>query len=58
MSSAEELTFVVGRLLRSVAAVLDVVRHLRLMPLFSREHGTTKPGGRFGRGSFRACSED
>jgi hypothetical protein len=45
MSSAEELTFVVGRLLRSVAVVLDVVRHLRLMPLSSREHGTTKPGG-------------
>jgi len=45
MSSAEELTFVVGRLLRSVAVVLDVVRHLGLMPLSSREHGTTKPGG-------------
>jgi len=45
MSSAEELTFVVGRLLRSITVVLDVVRHLRLKPLSSREHGTTKPGG-------------
>jgi hypothetical protein len=45
MSSAEELTFVVGRWLRSVAVVLDVVRRFGLKPLSSREHGTTKPGG-------------
>jgi hypothetical protein len=44
MSSAEELTFVVGRLLRSVAVVLDVVRRLGLLPLSSREQGSTKPG--------------
>jgi hypothetical protein len=44
MSSAEELTFVVGRLLRSVAVVLDVVRRFGLLPPSSREHGSTKPG--------------
>ena len=42
MSSPEELTFVVGRLLRSVAAVLDVVRRLGLRPISSREHASTK----------------
>jgi hypothetical protein len=43
MSSPEELTFVIGRLLRSVAVVLDVVRRLGLRPIFSREHASTKP---------------
>jgi hypothetical protein len=41
MSSPEELTFVVGRLLRSVAAVLDVVRWIGIRPTSSREHGST-----------------
>jgi hypothetical protein len=43
MSSAEELTFVVGRWLASIAAVLDVVRRFGLLPPSSREHGSTKP---------------
>jgi hypothetical protein len=44
MSSPEELTFVVGRLLRSVAVVLDVVRRLGPKPTSSRERGGTQPG--------------
>jgi hypothetical protein len=44
MSSPEELTFVVGRVLRSVVAVLDVVRRIRPRPTSSREQGSTKPG--------------
>jgi hypothetical protein len=43
MSSPEELTFVVGRLLRSVVAMLDLVRRLRSGPTSSREHGSTRP---------------
>jgi hypothetical protein len=43
MSSPEELTFVLGRLLRSVAVVLDVVHRLRLRPTPSREHRSTEP---------------
>jgi hypothetical protein len=42
MSSPEELTFVVGRLLRSVAVVLDVVRRIGLRPRSSREQGSTE----------------
>jgi hypothetical protein len=44
MSSPEELTFVIGRVLRSVAVVLDMVRRLGLKPTSSREHGSTEPG--------------
>jgi hypothetical protein len=40
MSSPEELTFVVGRLLRSVAVVLDLVRRLGLRPISSRERAS------------------
>jgi hypothetical protein len=43
MSSAEELTFVVGRWLRPIAIVLHVVRGLGLQPTSSREHGSTAP---------------
>ena len=45
MSSPEELTFVVGRMLRSIAAVLDVVRRIGLKPTSSREQGSTAPNG-------------
>jgi hypothetical protein len=41
MSSGEELTFVVGRLLRSVSLMLDVVRRMTLRPISSREHSST-----------------
>jgi hypothetical protein len=44
MSSPEELTFVVGRVLQSIAAMLDVVRPIGPKPTSSREHGSTKPG--------------
>jgi hypothetical protein len=43
MSSAEELTFGVGRLLRPIAVVLYVVRRIGLAPVSSREHGSTAP---------------
>jgi hypothetical protein len=45
MSSPEELTFVVGRWLQPVLAVLDVVRRLRPAPTSSREHRSTPRGG-------------
>ena len=41
MSSPEELTFVVGRWLRPIMLVLDVVRRLGLWPTSSREQGST-----------------
>ena len=41
MTSPEELTFVVGRWLRPVMLVLDVVRRLGLWPTSSREQGST-----------------
>jgi hypothetical protein len=41
MSSPEELTFVVGRVLGAIVVVLDVVRRLRFKPTSSREHGST-----------------
>jgi hypothetical protein len=44
MSSPEELTFVVGRVLRSIAVVLDVVRRLGAKPTSSRGQGSTGPG--------------
>jgi hypothetical protein len=37
----EELTFVVGRLLRSVCLMLDVVPRMTLWRISSREHGST-----------------
>jgi hypothetical protein len=42
VSSPEELTFVVGRVLRSVAVLLDVVRRLGWRPTSSREHERTR----------------
>jgi hypothetical protein len=38
MSSPEKLTFVFGRWLRPIVAVLDVVRRMREAPISSREH--------------------
>jgi hypothetical protein len=42
MSSPEELTFVVGRWLRPLAFVLDVVRRFKSAPTSSREQVSTK----------------
>jgi len=42
MSSPEELTFVVGRWLRPVVALLDVVRRMKPTPISSREHQSTE----------------
>jgi hypothetical protein len=44
MSSPEELTFVLGRWLGLVVAVLHVVRWLRGAPISSREHPGTGSG--------------
>jgi len=52
MSSPEELTFVVGRWLRGIAFVLDVVRRPQAAPTSSREQVSTDPYHRFGRDSF------
>jgi len=41
MSSPEELTFIIGRLLRSISAVLDVVRWMGFGPTSSREQEST-----------------
>ncbi|WP_342712494.1 MULTISPECIES: hypothetical protein [unclassified Bradyrhizobium] len=41
MSSAEELTFVVGRWLRPIVMLLYVVRRLGLMTTSSREQRST-----------------
>jgi hypothetical protein len=43
MSSPEELTFVVGRWLRAIVFVLDVVRRLKAAPISSREQVSTAP---------------
>ena len=43
MSSPEELTFVVGRWLRPIVFVLDVVRHFTAAPTSSREQMSTEP---------------
>ncbi len=43
MSSAEELTFVVGRWLRPVVFALDVVRWLKAAPISGREQVSTAP---------------
>jgi hypothetical protein len=37
MSSPEELTLVVGRWLRPIVVILDVVRRLKAAPISSRE---------------------
>jgi hypothetical protein len=37
MSSPEELTFIVGRWLRPIVFMLDVVRRLKAAPTSSRE---------------------
>jgi hypothetical protein len=41
MSSPEELTFVIGRWLRPIVLVLDVVRRIRPAPISSREQEGT-----------------
>ncbi|WP_426436305.1 hypothetical protein [Bradyrhizobium genosp. P] len=41
MSSAEELTFVVGRWLRPIVMILHVVRWFGLMTISSREQRST-----------------
>jgi hypothetical protein len=43
MSSPEELTFVVGRWLRPIVAVLHVVRRMTFQPISSREQPSTAP---------------
>jgi hypothetical protein len=43
MSSPEELTFVVGRWLRPIIVLLDVVRRMRAAPTSSREQVSTTP---------------
>ena len=43
MSSPEELTFVVGRWLRPIVAVLHVVRRITFQPISSREQPSTAP---------------
>jgi len=41
MSSAEELSFILGRWLRPIVVVLYVVRRLTFQPISSREHRST-----------------
>jgi hypothetical protein len=43
MSSPEELTFVIGRWLRPIIFVLDVVRRVRAVTISSREQVSTPP---------------
>ena len=57
MSSPEELTFVVGRWLRPIVVVLDVVRRLRSRTTSSREQRRTTQNQGFGRDSFHRRSE-
>jgi len=44
LSSAEELTFVAGRLLLSASLMLDVVRRMTLRPISSRERSSAGLG--------------
>jgi hypothetical protein len=44
MSSPEELTFVVGRWLRPIVFVVNVVRHFTGPPTSSREQTGTEAG--------------
>jgi hypothetical protein len=41
MSSAEELSFILGRWLRPIVVVLHVVRRLTFHPISSREQRST-----------------
>jgi len=41
MSSAEELSFILGRWLRPIVVVLYVVRRLTFQPISSREQRST-----------------
>ena len=43
MSSPEELTFVLGRWLRPIVAVLHVVRRITFQPISSREQDEYRP---------------
>jgi len=43
MSSPEELTFVVGRWLRTIVFVLDMVHRRKGAPTSSREQASTLP---------------
>jgi hypothetical protein len=43
MSSPEELTFVLGRWLQPIVAVLHLVRRMTFQPISSREQGSTSP---------------
>ena len=43
MSSPEELTFVLGRWLRPIVAVLHVVRRITFRSISSREQESTAP---------------
>jgi hypothetical protein len=43
VSSPEELTFVVGRGLRPIDVLLDVVRRIKAAPTSSREQVSTAP---------------
>ena len=43
MSSAEELSFILGRWLRPIVVVLHVVRRLTFQPISSREQRSTSP---------------
>jgi hypothetical protein len=43
MSSPEQLTFVVGRRLREIVFVLDMVHRLKAVPISSRERVSTLP---------------
>jgi hypothetical protein len=45
MSSPEELTFVLGRWLRPIVAVLGIVRWMRRAPISSREQTGTAVRG-------------
>jgi hypothetical protein len=43
MSSPEELTFVLGRWLRRISFLLDLVSRFRPAPISSREQAGTEP---------------
>jgi hypothetical protein len=43
MSSSEQLTFAIGRWLRPIIIVLDVVRRVRAVTISSREQVSTAP---------------
>jgi hypothetical protein len=43
VSSPEELTFVIGRWLRPIVVLLDVVRRIKAASISSREQVSTAP---------------